>query len=258
MKYPVALLLMCLIIVPLTGAPSLESLLNGDSSTAEKLERGEEVTLFHQEEFIPQLVPESLFSGMLLKKTEELNPNMAIEGLYFLPLDQIGEKELLNVVNTLCSISSLQGLEYYSASRGVMRLLFEESFRIDNPKDKNPLPDLHFDSLPSEVSMDIHQKDLTFHNNESRLQLYPMKEVVYMEQVNHGPMRYNGLIRVIAPGNFQTRVLVIPCEEGLLYYGIMAADTLNIKAFKERANNSFYNRMKALSGWFFSQFEETL
>jgi hypothetical protein len=43
---------------------------------------------------------------------------------------------------------------------------------------------------------------------------------------------------------------MIPCKEGILYYGIMAADTLNIRAFKERANNSFYNRMVAVYHWF--------
>lgn len=252
------LVLLTFFTFPLFCAPSLQDSLKGDRLLSDKLLNGEEVTLFHNEEFVPEMVPESLFSGMLLQRIEDLNPNMAIEGLYFLPMEDIDENDILNVVNTLCSISKLQGLNYYSASRGVMRLLFEESSRIDNPKDKNPLPDLQFDSLPSEVTMDIHQRDLTFYNSESSLRLYPMDEVVYMEQINHSPMRYNGLIRVIAPGNFQTRILVIPCEEGLLYYGIMAADTLNIKAFKERANQSFYNRMKALAGWFFSHFEQSL
>jgi len=246
----ILLLIYCLCVsFSVFAFPQMADLFPGDSDIPERLEKGEEVTLFHNQEFVPQLVPESPFSQALLQKVEQLKPNMAIEGVFMLPLSD-EERDPVDVLNTLSAVSTLEGLQYYSASRDEVRLLFEESYIVDNPEDMNPQEDPVFSDLPSSVSLTIYQKDLTFKNNVSSYDLFSDGEMIYLEQTNLTPMRYEGFLRVIAPENFQTRLLVLPCEEGWLYYGIMAADTLNIKAFKERANNSFYNRMIALYNWF--------
>jgi hypothetical protein len=68
-------------------------------------------------------------------------------------------------------------------------------------------------------------------------------------------MFYNGLIRVIKPERMQVHLIIIPTDKGLLFYGITAADALNINAFRKKANNSFYNRVKALYQWYIRKLE---
>jgi hypothetical protein len=48
----------------------------------------------------------------------------------------------------------------------------------------------------------------------------------------------------------QIHLVIIPTDEGILFYGVTAADALNVSAFRKKANNSFYNRVKALYQWY--------
>jgi hypothetical protein len=54
----------------------------------------------------------------------------------------------------------------------------------------------------------------------------------------------------------QIHLIVVPVEEGLLLYGTMSAKTLNVKAFHDRARNSFTNRVIALTGWYGTRLDE--
>jgi hypothetical protein len=242
--FPVILFFLTLNI---TALPSYRDLIPQDFPI-EELTLG--ITRFHNQEFTVEIMPDSIYSEILLQGIEDLQPNMALEGLFFLPSTEPQKEDILRALNIMTSVSKLQGLQYYSASRGEMRLLFEESEVLSDFENRFPLPDPIHHSLPMRVEMNIHQKDLTFGDSDSSVVSYSSNEAIYMEQKNQTPLRYSGLIRVIRPQGFQTRVLMIPCKEGILYYGIMAADTLNIRAFKERENNSFYNRMVAVYHWF--------
>lgn len=251
MKKLLLLVIALLLSTGLSALPTLSDVLGPNSeANAETLLAGEPIHLFQNTEPVLLLLPQGLFSSMIRSRTEQLNPNMAIEGLYFIPKENPTEEDLLEILNILCRVSTLQGLEYYSASRDEMRLLFEECYAMDNLEDRNIQEDPQFQELPPEVELWIHQKDLTFYHSDSLVRIYSDVEALLFEQINQTPMRYNGMIRVIRPENFQTRLMILPCQEGILYYAVMAADTLNVQMFKERANNSFYNRMAALFGWF--------
>ena len=48
----------------------------------------------------------------------------------------------------------------------------------------------------------------------------------------------------------QIHLIVIPTDKGILFYGVCGAKTVKMKALEERASKSFYNRVKALYGWY--------
>ena len=54
----------------------------------------------------------------------------------------------------------------------------------------------------------------------------------------------------------QIHLIVVPVEEGLLMYGTISAKTLNVKAFLDRARDSFTNRVIALTGWYRARLDE--
>ncbi|MDC7218572.1 MAG: hypothetical protein PQJ59_01455 [Spirochaetales bacterium] len=252
------LFLSCVLLLSagLHALPSLGDFLSDEERA--RLNGQGEITLFHYDETEPQMIPDVAQAGELKKELEDLSGNFAIEGIFFIPrTDRLSEEEeLLNIMNILSRISSLEGLEYYSASRGEMRLLFEECWRLEDLEGDRVLEDLHHDTLPERSSFYMHQKDLTFGANRSAVTMTSNGETLLMSMKTMTNMKYNGLVRVIKEGNFYTGVLVIPVEEGILYYGTMSARTLQVGLVVNKASKSFYNRMKALFFWFSEQYSE--
>lgn len=266
-KYIQAVILSILMTFPLTaeeGLMSYETMVSHLSSEQkEALQNEGEVTLFHFDEFETGLLPfiPQRQEVQDLLKTQDMN--MGIEGLFLnkdFSIDEYladPEKTALHLYNTIRSVSTLEGTQYYSASRGEMRDLFVESWIIpdlDSPKEK--IPDSIVSSIPAKDSILIHQKDKSFGKNESLMEFSYESPVITAVIINKTSMFYNSLIRVIKPERMQMHLIIIPTEKGILFYGITAADTLNIKAFRKRANNSFYNRVKALYQWYSTGLEK--
>ncbi len=72
--------------------------------------------------------------------------NLIIEALIFLPNSSVeGPSSISAQLDSLGLIfnqfSSIQGIQYWSASRKIMRTLYVESYRIDNLKSRNRISD---------------------------------------------------------------------------------------------------------------------
>jgi len=163
----------------------------------------------------------------------------------------------IKLYNILRSVSTLQGLEYYSASRKKMRTLFEESWAVSDPSDsKTKISDPVVNAIPAMDTIYIYQKDKTFGKNFSRMEFRAGKKTFSSTIINITPMRYKGFIKVMDKENLQINFIIIPTAEGLLVYGAMGAETLNIKAFLDKAEDSFKNRVIALSSWYEKRMQE--
>ncbi|OQX29034.1 MAG: hypothetical protein B0D92_05840 [Spirochaeta sp. LUC14_002_19_P3] len=255
--------LLILIAAAATSLNALESLANVlpalSNADKEKLVRDGELLRFHGEGISPNLLPDTPLSAAAVRELLSGEMTIGIEGLFFTPVEKLPpsykdmdtDERTLKLYNILRSVSSLTGLEYYSASRGKMRLLFEESWVIDNPdKPSQPLPDPLLDTVPASSSIFIHQKDKSFGTNQSKITFSHNSGIFSALIVNLSPMRYMGIFKVVNPGGMQTHLIIVPVQEGLLVYGTIAAKTLNVKMFLNKAENSFTNRVIALTGWY--------
>lgn len=228
------------------------------------LVREGELILFHDNGVSPSFLPETRLTAAVARKMIAGELNIGIEGLFFTPAEELpasyssmnpDDRELI-LYNILRSVSTLQGLEYYSASRDEMRLLFEESWVISDPKSKAALPDPLVNTVPAEEVIYVHQKDKSFGNNRQEMTFVAVEDALAIDILNLTPMRYKGLIRVVDPGDMQIHLIVVPTMEGLLVYGTMSGQTKDVKAFLDRARNSFTNRVIALSGWYKARLKE--
>jgi len=220
---------------------------------------------FHPTHMETRLLPSTPLSSTFEDQIREIGLNIGIEVLYFMPNSSLPstyhsisiDERRLTLYNILRSISTLQGLTYYSASRGENRLLFEESWTIASQSESEiALPDPIVDGIAPLDAILIHQKDKTFGSNQSRVTYSSVGHDISIAIENLTPMRYKGLIRVINPGKMQSRIIVVPVQEGLLVYGAMAAKTMNVKAFLKRAEASFTNRIIALTEWYLDHIAE--
>lgn len=214
-----------------------------------------ELSLFHNEKFIPEIIPNSSLTTRIMDSYREKDINLGTEFMVLYrdldleDLENSTEDYLLNYYNTLANLSSLQGINYWSNSRQKYRLLFEESWFIDSPEDMNRVDDPIFTVLNGETSYFIHQKDKTFGDSESKVTYKAADDALNMTIVNETPLKIT-VIKAVDKKNLTIDMLIVPTDKGLLCYGLISAKTIKFKLLEERASNSFYYRIVAINNWF--------
>lgn len=159
------------------------------------------------------------------------------------------EWRLAALSRVLNSVHSMEGLEYWSASRQRARTLYAEAWRIDSPATRARLPD---PAAPPSTPGDAYSfyawlRDLTFGGNVFRFDIAVGPASVLMLDENVSPIRYL-LVPIVAPGGMKSRVHVIPCEEGLLVHFFSTIDVSDFAA--KRVFESAGNKALAVLGWF--------
>jgi hypothetical protein len=159
---------------------------------------------------------------------------------------------LRKLYNLMHAMSGMKGLEYYSHSRKRMRTLFAESYLIDDPVARRPIPDREFPGeIPPVDQAYLFQEDLTFGRTVYRVEYYFEDGVLSLHTSNLTPMRYLGL-PMIREGESLTWICLIPYGSRILFYGLTGGKTMKFLGLeKSKAREeSFYNRLKAIYGWY--------
>jgi hypothetical protein len=182
-------------------------------------------------------------------------PGVIVETVFALPRkgppDLTGRKaELASIYGLMRSFGTLKGIEYYSASHKAMRVLYAESYRIDDEVKRSPLPDPPApaaDSIPATETMLAFQKDLSLGANVYRYSFATFPDAVLVEATNLTIMSY-GIVPMVSTGGFKTRILVIAADDAIVFYSASTANPPGI--FRSRIGESLANRAEALFRWF--------
>ena len=220
---------------------------------------GNEETSFYTETPTFALAPATPYTEEIASSVKQLNPRLGLEARFFLPLP----KEVLRssdfelrLYNILRSVSTMEGIEYYSASREQMRTFYEESYAVAGPEGDRRIPDPLVDTIPRQDRLYVFQKDSSFGKNVQQLDYTFGGENVLVRMENMTTMFYNGLIPLVSDGNLLTFLVVHPEDRGVIFYGHLAVRVGALFGMEERAQQSFYNRVKALYDWFNSRVDE--
>ena len=188
-----------------------------------------------------------------------LNNNILVEALYLHRKDERSHTpphawdftQKTGLYNQLLAISTLEGIQYYSASRGEMRTFFEYSRVIDQPNARNPPPlaDPYFSEPPANYSLYARQKDLTFGDNVYRYTYRNARDGIFFVQENVSALTI-GIIPAVGRGNLKSIFAVFDCGDTLLIYNVTFARALSISSLSERIGASFSNRAEAVIKWF--------
>ena len=226
---PILLILMTLT-SPVFGQsepPSLTQVLAGvPAASRDELVADGSLIRFQHGGFSAELMPDVGLGRLADGKLQSKTLTLGLEGLFFMSVADLPDdwaivparEKALILYNILCSVNTLTGLEYYSASRKKMRLLFEESWVIADPdRPREALPDPLLEALPDPVFINktvfIHQKDKSFASNESRLTNRAREDAFSTSIINLTPLRYWGIFRVVQPESMQTHLVVVPVRE---------------------------------------------
>ncbi|MCX7656396.1 MAG: hypothetical protein N2Z76_07720 [Treponemataceae bacterium] len=199
-----------------------------------------------QDEKLTPLI-QSMFEG-------KFQPTVMVESLYFYkktnPNNQrpLNETEKNRLFNRLTALSSLTGIQYYSASRKTMRTLYEVSYCIDHPESRKKIPDPVFQGIPNSVTVYAFQKDLTFGENVYTYRFQYDGENFSFIQRNETVMKY-GFVPIIDKGNLRSLVVLYDCDDALLVYILSYAQVALLPGMETKIKDSFGNRADALYNW---------
>jgi hypothetical protein len=245
---------------------------NGQSSTVlleELIGREKTAALMNEEKLVfsqfnlnqsqPALIPQHR-SLMTLVETirRDLDPNVMVETLFVYKKPESAKKEAWSdgerarLYNGILALSTLAGLQYYSASRGTMRTFYETSSVIDAPLTKRPLSDPVFSEPPARLTIHARQKDLTFGDNIYLYDFYSEPSAFIFVQQNLTSLSY-GIIPAVGKNKLQSVAAVIDAGNCLLVYIASMSKAASIPGMKERIGNSFANRSEAIFNWFTGQ-----
>jgi hypothetical protein len=244
--------------IPLFALP-LDSLM--DETVRAELLRGNTLNKIQFDSIYPVLMPDYEPIHMLFDKISVgIKPSLLAETIYLYkkPARYSNENEnagwrnseKTDILNALVSISSLAGIQYYSASRKSMHVFYAESSVIGDPLKKDPQADPVFtDEIPSNFTLYARQKDLTFGDNVYRYDYSVHDGAIIFTQTNYTTLSYR-IIPAVAKGNLCVIAAVIDAGEYFLIYAASLAKVPSIPFFNKRAGTSFASRAEALIKWF--------
>ncbi len=187
------------------------------------------------------------------------DPDIVVEALFLWKKASpaLPAAEMLAAFNVLRSISTLQGIEYYSASRKKIRPLYTYSSLITGPSDDTPVRDTRLGSMPSyPETLFARQNDTTFGDNRYRIVLSGGLDFVSQHSTNLTKLSL-GIVPVAGPGDVHVRLLILRVDEGLLFYIASSARAALVPGVRATLETSFANRATAVYNWFSSELTTT-
>lgn len=234
-----------------TIIPALTDLNKEELIVNKKLTR-----FYYDNEQIDLYMPETAIADEITEAVRGIEPNMGVESLYLLPIpdsvdyEENEEQFMLGLYNLLRNVSSIEGIEYYSASRGRMRTFFKQFYPVKSVENPEQVKDTFADHIPAQDTMTVFQQDLTFGKNFSKLVYRYDYPFINLSITNLKTMWY-GIFPLIGPEQMQIHLVITPFRDHIVFYGNCGVKT-NISLFgiEKSKTDSFSNRIEALYNWF--------
>ena len=187
----------------------------------------------------------------ILAEVRRLDPTVCVELLRWYPdlparFDTAGGR--LALFNAVRAVGTMQGLTYWSASRGKERVLFTLSPAVDGPDDLSPRPDPVAAALPGSDTLYTLQVDQTFGRHFYLGTYVNRADHLVVRNQNADVISYL-LIPVMRPGGMVTVSVLVPFPDGVLLAGFLCSKTTVPVVDRAGREASLLNRLAALSNW---------
>jgi hypothetical protein len=236
-------------------ADSIENLLEAPQISA--LKAGNRLMEIQFRDIRLKLIPQHEDVRRLVETIRgDLAPSIVVETLhlYQKPGEAVEgwtQEEKTALYNEAIAISTLQGIQYYSASRGVMRIFYETSSVIDGPSTKKALPDPSFVTPPGELTLFARQKDSTFGDNIYQYKYLSLPGALVFVQENLTSL-YAGIIPAVAKNRLHSVLALFDAGDFLIIYAVSMAKAASLPGLRDRIGDSFSNRAAAIIDWLVS------
>jgi hypothetical protein len=239
---------------------SLEALLGYNMYS--RLESGQSLRHSFKAAESLELFPSLPIKERVLPQISRMKPTVGVEYLLiYRPGGFVGgsrkdrpAREHLKIYNILRSVSTLRGIEYYSASRKRMRTFFYDAYVIDSPKRRRRLDDPLVEEIPTNASFFTFLRDSSLGDYVAEVKYHYHFDYFAMHIQNWSTL-WQFIFPIVQPRDLNMLVIIVPDGDALLFYGLAYVNVTNIFGLAEGRTASFYNRLKALFHWFKTSYE---
>lgn len=209
------------------------------------------------------LLPNSVYSEGLHRtmiKKEPGNFPYTYEGLHLIKKADLLKQgnsgkttiTLEDISKVVRSLSTMEGMKYYSTTRNKEMVLFKRCYMIAGADDKTQVPDQNTGNADGQISYCL-QDDSSFGVNTYRLTYHQNEDSLWcnftiLDKMGIGPFR------PIHPGKMIINILVTDCGDDILLYLCTDTDCLKLPGIKGQITKSMIARMTAVYEWFKTQF----
>lgn len=217
------------------------------------LEKGEIQNQYYKEDDIDfSLFPKTeLGSALKTTWTEAKKPVFVAESLFLIEKPEGSNSNQLDtelISKIMRSISTMEGIQYYSNSEGRMKTLYSQSYTIDNPDDGNKIPD-KLEGSAEGISIYAFQEDGSFGKNYYQIDYKQRENEVSMVIRLIEPLKF-GFITAVKPNNLIINIDILDKGQYLVMYIGAKVNFPALSLFEKKLSKSFGARINALYGWF--------
>ncbi len=122
------------------------------AAQAEDLRADGEITRMQGRDFTSLLLPDRGIAADIIAGMKSMDLLVLVEALFVVPVDPAEaarEDFRLRIFNILRSVSTMKGIEYWSASRERMRVMFHDAYVVADAESRKALPDPLVTAIPA-------------------------------------------------------------------------------------------------------------
>ncbi|NMB65216.1 MAG: hypothetical protein GYA16_10160 [Spirochaetes bacterium] len=201
--------------------------------------------------------PNSVIRAFIIKNASITKNNITLEAYHTFKKPQniknpITSSDRLSIINILHSISSMQGIKYYSQTRKKLRILFNKSYVVDYPSLKQ-LNDPVIKHLQQTYTFYTLQEDKTFGKVTYRYTIYQIPEFILLKTENVNHIKYS-MMPVVDKRKFKFFLFILDKGEDIALYCLYSIDVIGDKALPlQKVRDSLFNRSDAIVLWFYNR-----
>ena len=199
-------------------------------------------------------IPEStLISKILSEYDLNAEPSLFREKIFYIDND----KSMAEISQILRSISTMEGIKYYSTGSKKWETLYEKAAFIDSPESKNPIGE---EEIKEALSSDGKKVYCLLEDHSLGTCVYQLS---YFERENEIAVNFHlvapiklGPVKAVKADNLVINLLVIKenkDSDKLTLYMNVKAKYVKLSMIENRLNKSFERRIDSMYTWFEDQ-----
>lgn len=219
--------------------------------TGEKI--GERI-VYKESDMTPSLIPISKISQEVVSywnNTYDKQPIFMAEMLYEIPSSNVDMKEVSKILR---SFSTMEGIEYYSNSRGKYDVLYDACYTISDLDSLKKIPDNQVENANG-LKLYVFQNDNSFGETPYEVTFWQTDSEVGMNFVNKGPL-YVKFVKAVKEENLCLTLYTREENDKLLVYILAQADFAAVPFVQTKIRDSLTARIEALFNWFEGRYNE--
>ena len=221
-----------------------------------ELDRNSHVFRYDEEHKGPVYLPATGNEAAVNRIHRIMAPEVMVEALYSIPYPDRMPRDSEAVIAELYSlshkVSGISGAMYYSERRKKYDVLFTDVYAVNNPDDKQKIPDPAGNFTGAGDTVYVHMKENALGRGYYRLNFSPSGEMLTVSMSNVSDLGF--IIKAVEPEDLVIMLQIVPCSDSLLVYGYCGVvlqndDFVNLLLDPYYA---FYRRMTAMETWLYN------